>query len=417
METFQAINDEALASIIRRAVKRVVYVSPGVGQATTEALVDAIKLGRVAVTVIIDADEDACRIGYGDHKALAALHEATRNLQFPLRQQQGIRIGLLVSDDDLVIWAPTARSVEAERKPEQPNAIVLKGPAVDKVEAAVGSDQSSVLASQAEIGRTALRPQHLAQTVQKLNDNPPAPFDLSQKTHVFSTRFQFVEFEVRGAEWTERRIKLSSLVLNADLPEALQDILETRIHPFHSAADTAFAIPLVVNGEKAFRADGSRLVVAAKQADIAKEWVRIRDRYLKPVKGFGWLIQRDRLEKFKAEIEAYEECLKAWVDAFRNHVRADEDNLIDSIVSSISARIERATNRDRQEGLNLKAEVAKGLQRIRVIDPKVRIVLKNVSWESSRDNEFNAALKQAFTQEELQGWFEEFTAAKQHPNS
>ena len=53
------------------------------------------------------------------------------------------------------------------------------------------------------------------------------------------------------------------------------------------------------------------------------------------------------------------------------------------------------------------------MERMRVADPVVRIVLKNVSWESSRDAEFTNALRQAFPEDELVGWIEEFTAAKE----
>ncbi len=45
--------------------------------------------------------------------------------------------------------------------------------------------------------------------------------------------------------------------------------------------------------------------------------------------------------------------------------------------------------------------------------PEVRIVTKNVSWESSRDSEFKRELKNAFGEQELLGWFEEFTAVKE----
>ena len=317
---------------------------------------------------------------------------------------------MLVFDDDLVIWAPTAQSVEPEREREQPNAIFLKGPVVEKLEAAVGADQSQVLPDQAEIGREALRPEELRKTVNKLEANPPAPFDLAQKARVFSTRFQFVEFEVRGAEWTERRVKISSFLLNADLPEEMQKILETHVHPFQSAADIAFNVPLLVNGKPAYNQDGTRMKSAEKQSDIAKKWVDIRDRYLRKIRGFGWLIQKDCLEKFNTETKAYEESLSAWVKAFKEYIETEEDKLIGSIVSSISSRLERSS---KKQNVNLQEEVKRGLQRMRMIEPKVRIVLKNVSWESSCDEEFNTSLRNAFSEDELKGWFEEFTAAKQ----
>jgi hypothetical protein len=43
----------------------------------------------------------------------------------------------------------------------------------------------------------------------------------------------------------------------------------------------------------------------------------------------------------------------------------------------------------------------------------VRIVFKDVAWESSRDDEFLAALEAALPAEELKGWFEEFAVVRQ----
>lgn len=412
---FASVDDASLAERIDRAKARVVYVAPGVGKRTADALIRANQRDSVSVTIILDADEEACRVGYADADALGALHEAMKQQVFPLRRHPGIRIGLVIADDELVIWSPTARSVEAERDEGQPNAIVLSAAEVPRIEAAVGAEGSPVLPGDAEVGRVALRPEETARTIKALEDNPPEPFDLARKTRVFSTRFQFVEFEVQGAEWTERRIKLSSFLLNADLPDELSDIMDTWIRPFQSAADHAFPVPLVVNGRPAYERNGDRMLVESTQAEILETWHDIRNRYLRPLKGFGWLIARDKLQLFRQEVASFEEVLSAWVKAFRNHVVQDEVQLINSIAASLRARIQRATRRERYEEVDLEGEIKRGLQRLRVIEPRVRIVLKNVSWESSRDREFLSVLRTAFTEQELAGWFEEFTAARERP--
>ena len=74
-------------------------------------------------------------------------------------------MGLLVVDDDLIIWAPTALSVERAPTGEQPNGVLLTGTAVTDIEAAVGADSSSVLPDQAEIGRKPMTPEELAETI------------------------------------------------------------------------------------------------------------------------------------------------------------------------------------------------------------------------------------------------------------
>ena len=411
MSTFTSANDESIAGLIDNAKRKVVFIAPGVGLKTVNAFKRAIDLNQISLNIIIDSDEDACRIGYGDHKALSKLQEIVHSNEFPLRREPGLRIGLLVSDDELTIWAPTALSVEPASKSKKPNAIHLTGPVIENVEAAAGADNSQVLPTGAEIGQKPLLSNDLKETVDKLNANPPAPFDLSQKARVFSTRYQFVEFEVRGAAWTGKTIKLSNLLLNADLPEELQDILETRVAPFQKYADMAFDIPYFVNGEAAYKHDGTRMTVPAKQADIQEQWLKLRNHYLTQLKGFGWLIEKKQLASFQAGVKAHEEVLAAWVTAFRKYAEAEDDNLVESIVNSISARLERSDKPMTPD--SLEQEVKAGLQRMKVVEPKVRIVTKNVSWESSRDQEFQQSMRQAFTPDELKGWFDEFTAVKQ----
>lgn len=410
-QTFATVDDAYLARIIERVAHRLVYVAPGLGMETAWALADAMSNQQVDVTIILDADADTCRIGYGDAEALQFLSEAAARLQFKLRRQAGLRIGLLVVDDEVVIWSPTARLVEPERDNDQPNAIVLSGPVAQKFETAVGAGSGAGPTPQAEIGRTPLEDHEIKSTIEELRQNPPAPFDLAQKTRVFSTRFQFVEFEIKGAEWIERRVKLSSLLLNADLPEALQDILETQVRPFQAEADVKLAVPHLVLGKRAYHKDGTRMMVPATQAEIMKFWADTRDRYLRHLKGFGWLIQRDQLKDFRDEVEAFEETLRAWVDAFREHVRARQNALIEEIVGAIKARIERSKQPGKYKDTDLNDMVREGLERLRIIEPKVRIVYKNVAWESSRDEEFIAALEAAIPEEDREGWFQEFIAA------
>jgi hypothetical protein len=413
MSIFQAMGDSALAELIRNARRKVAFISPGLGRETCAALAEVMQDSSMMLTIVVDADEDAYRIGYGDHEALATLHKVAGDQQFALRRQEKLRIGILVVDDKVIIWSPIAQSVERQCEEGQPNSVVFTGEIASAIEDAVGADNSNILPTAAEIGREPLTPGMLSNTIKRLKINPPAPFDLAQKSRVFSTRFQFVETERRGAEWTGRKMKLSSFLLNADLPEEIQDVMETLIRPFRNASDQSFEVPLTYEGEPVFNRDGARITAPATQSDILRRWADIRAKYLRHVKGFGWLIDKDQLAQFYEEVREYEETLKAWVSQFRAYASQEEDELVRSIVSSIETRLRNATNPTENTRESLEKEVRAGLKRMQVIDPKVRIVLKNVSWESSRDEEFTTALTRAFNQNELEGWFEEFTAAKE----
>ena len=262
------------------------------------------------------------------------------------------------------------------------------------------------------VGEHHIRPDELKEVVKELRENPPAPFDLARKVRVFSTKFQYVEAELQGAEWTGRRIKLSSLLLNPDLPDSLQD-LETQVRPYRTNGDVAIDVPCIVRGQIAYNEHGAKIRAPITQRDMEGRWKDIRDRYLFRVQGFGTLVRKRELAAFRAEIEAFECVLQDWVAQFRQHVNQDQDELVSDIVNLIQGRIAQSGRKENSDDFDLDREVRSGLEGMRVIEPRVRIVVKDIPWESSRDQEFTTALQEALPSEELQGWFDEFVAAQE----
>ena len=52
-----------------------------------------------------------------------------------------------------------------------------------------------------------------------------------------------------------------------------------------------------------------------------------------------------------------------------------------------------------------------GLDRLRVIEPKVKVIYKNITVESTKDTEFLEILKKKISDVELKEWFHIFDAA------
>jgi hypothetical protein len=253
-----------------------------------------------------------------------------------LRSHPGLRIGLLLADDEVLIWSPTPKAVEDQRHTEQPNGIDLgaavevmgsptspgkapisiagagdrAGSLADVIRNAVGSDDSDVPLANAEIGCETFTPDQVAKTVAALKENPPAPFDLSVKTRVFSTKFQFGAAALRGAAWTTREVTMSSLLLNPDVSEDLQELFETRVRPFSAQANVSVEVPTLVQSQVAYSRDGKPILSPMTQADIEKAWKEILKRYLRRLEGFGWLIYRSEKQAFEATVAAYETVLK-----------------------------------------------------------------------------------------------------------
>lgn len=110
MSTFQEVNDASLIKLIGKAQQRVVFVAPGVHQTVAEALGQRLaEIDQLQVTVVIDPDEDVCRIGYGDAKGLELLSSYADRQSFVLMAQPGLRVGVLLVDDVTLVWSPTPR--------------------------------------------------------------------------------------------------------------------------------------------------------------------------------------------------------------------------------------------------------------------------------------------------------------------
>jgi hypothetical protein len=437
MATFVPVDDALLAERIAAANDRVVFVSPAVSSIVAEALGACFrKAGAVSVTIILDPDEEPYRLGYGDLKGLAKLQQLAIDNHIGLRSQPGLRVGLLLADNSVLMWSPTPTSVDAPRESDQPNGLDLgsnealapanpsgasgRAAPVDaaaslseRLRCALGADDSDVLIDKAEIGRHPFTPEQVAATKKALDDNPPAPVDLARKTRVFSTRYQFVEHELRGAAWTQREIKLSSILLNSDVPKELQPVLETRFKPYSGAADVAIEVPAVVSGRLAFDQDGKPILAPMTQSDLHEAWRKIRGRYLRKLKGFGWLIERSKKEVFERDVAAFEGVLETWVQGFRIAVCNDDEALSAQIVDLIVARARRSTASSNPTRSDIEDMVRAGIQRLRVTEPGVKRVFKDIAWESTRDAEFTKALRKALPEVAREPWFEIFTAVRQ----
>ena len=400
---FQTVTAPTLSEHIRDTKTRVVFVAPGVTEEVALALVEAHRK-QVSVTVVLDNSEDAYRIGFGDVNGLSILHKHESTMC--LRQSPGVRLGLLVADEVVIVWSPTARSIEDDRRHGQSNAVVL---GIDKVDQSIADRFEEHLKTS---NNDHVDPEKLRDTLASLKEDPPEPFDLTRKVRVFSSKFQFVETELKGAEWIKRRIRVSSLLINADLSDDLRDILDTQVLPFQNKDDVAIEAPFIVGGQVAYSQCGKKILVPTTQRDIVTIWKDIRKRYLITVPGFGSLIHKQRLSAFRKEADAFKELLRYWVCKFRAQMEKDKQKIVRDIVNAVRRRLELSDNTDKLKDISLDDEVQNGFERMRIIEPQVRIVIKSVSWESSRDKEFTDALQRVLPPDDLRGWFDEFTAAE-----
>jgi hypothetical protein len=130
--TFTTANDDSLIHLIQSARTRLALIAPALTTPVARALM--ADLPALSLTVILDADADAevYRMGYGDPEALEIIRKASNEAMFDLREQPGVRIGVVISDDRTMVYAPVSRNVEAgSTTDEKPNAIMLSGTATE----------------------------------------------------------------------------------------------------------------------------------------------------------------------------------------------------------------------------------------------------------------------------------------------
>ena len=338
------------------------------------------------------------------------LFAAAQQFNIPLKRQPGLRIGLLMTDDKVLVWTPTPLMFEAPRQHAEPNGITLSPQTFEELPQALGVDADEPN-SPVEIGTLALEIGEIKKVVAAIKAAPPAPFNLARLSRVFSAKFQFIETVLRGAELTKREMRLDSLILNSDAPEALRPLLHTTIQPFSTDADKTVEVGVLVNGELAYRKTGEVLTRLTTQAEMRAYWDTLIDQYIVNLPGFGKIIRLTDKAKFEAGRAAFELILKAWVVGFQLLVKDNHEKRVGKVVDLIESRMEKASAKEKLTRAQIEDLVRKGLDKLRVIEPGIKVVYKNITVESTRDQEFLDILKKNLSAEELEDWFRIFDAA------
>jgi hypothetical protein len=392
--TFAVASDDALVGMIRGATKRLVVIAPALTKAVAEAISKRFPdLGKLDATVILDSDPEVYRLGFGDVDALDAFRQASADAMFPLHEQPGVRIGVVISDDTTMVYSPVSQNIEAgSTSVEKPNAIVLKGQSSDHIASAAGTDRSEK-ARAPEVGGKALEPKKVEQMQEDLKKNPPKPFDIARKMNVFTSKVQYVEFSASNYKLTTRQVPLPQ-----ELVDVADDELKSRISSrIRSPLDGIGKVDVVVEQ------DGKSQPLEIDDDWLNQERRRIED-FTFPIPNFGRVIlyqHRDQFDtataRFKLIVEKDQAALQAALATKRSEF---EKRIIDEFSPRWTQKppdyfarydleptpeiIERELRRLAQElfesAIDFKA-------------PDVKILYKNVAPENILDKRFLDPLK------------------------
>ena len=392
---FAVASDEALVDLIASARVRLVVIAPALMKPVAAALSRRLDdLGQLSVTVILDADPEVYRLGFGDELALDAIRAASAKNLFDLREQPGIRIGIVISDATTMVYSPVSRNIEAGSVTiEKPNAIVLTGGAGDRIASAAGADTSEN-ASKPEVGNTALSDAKVSEMQSNLKANPPKPFDITRKMNIFTSRVQYVEFSVSNYQFTTRQIPLPpELVDVAD--DDLKNRITSRIRaPFDDIGKLEIKLD----------SDGKSETIQVDDQWLKKERKRIEDEYTFQINNFGRVILYSDRVAFDKAISRFQTVIEKYLAALRKKVSESRAAFETRIVGEFAPRWEQ--NRPRhfsRWGIeptpqNIKAELDRIAQKIfesgiSFDDPKVKVLYKNVAPENIQDPAFLEVLK------------------------
>lgn len=454
MKTFVPVDDAALISLVQAATKRIVFIAPGLTLVVAQALGQRIKeMDKLDITVVLDPDEEVCRIGYGELAALELLQKLAGDEGCALRSQPGLRVGVLLSDDNTMVWSPTPRSVEAPPEsqpaaqvqapavsgpvapaaavaasaatqaavrpaPVAPNGLMLGPNPAAQLAKAVAAEGTETAPQGGEIGRKAITLDEVKETAVALKKNPPIPVDLARVTRVFSTKLQFVEFKVTRAKLSKMRLTVPGELLNADAKGDLEGLIESKLRAFGDLRDAEIEVPAFVNGEPAM-VNNRQAMVIVSESSLERERHNIEKRFIYDITGFGRLIEKDRKDDFQLLLDAYKAQLLAHSKGVRALLDKQAEQIVDDAVDLIVARHESGRAQGKQSAsINydaLRAELLAGLERAKGEVPTVSLVFKDVTYEQTQNADFRTRLDKALpvpVRKRLGTWNVTFDAAQ-----
>jgi hypothetical protein len=311
-EAFAVATDAVIARLIADARRRLVVVAPALSVEVANAVAERCRvLPPEQVALIVDSDPEVYRLGLGDIEGLKVVSDAAGAAGIALRRQPGVRIGVVISDDETLVYVPTPRAIEAGPNTDGgANAIRLSVP-VQAVARDLGLDGMDPT-----VGRTELAEGELKRIHDDVKANPPQRFDIARQLRVFESLIQFVEFTVTGTKVADATVRVPSWLLVA-AGAATQRRLKAAFH-------------LV--------AEDHQLPAGAfdrRRQDIAKK-------YLHVLPGYGSVIlvrEREAFEKeanaLGADVEAYADSIE---DALQRAMDRNRGELADALTPALVMR-------------------------------------------------------------------------------
>lgn len=427
--TFQSVTDEMLAEMIGRARQRLVFVAPGVRMKVAEALVAAAERlrGTEGVVYILDTDAEVCRLGYGEIEALKRLRDVPGMNGGILNAQPGVRIGLVIADEDTLFYSPTPLLIEdapattpgllpdggvAFPPPLKPNGILLRNGVSPSLVAACSND------SMREIGLDPINGQDVVRAEESLKANPPKKFDLARRERVFSSQVCFVELEITGYQFTSKKIDLPAEFFVDDNDTRRR--LSNRFKVFDKDN-----LPRDIQFE---RKDGTK--VGLSMDFIESEIAAVRKNYLIRAGQWGTVILRKRMGEFQKRVDEIIGMLADYKKHAEERVKANAREICRELAEEIAPRLRDNPPDSLGNRLALAPSAEHFIidyitkscemtieQAFREFDPKMKLIEKNITYETFSNPKFVKYMEEALGTGCMEMIFEEHDSVRERQHA
>jgi hypothetical protein len=409
---FRSLDSAAIATSIRAAKFSICYASPGIQIEPAKAIVEVASRvnGPNLITICLDFDERVMRMGFGDIAAVKCLRDAG----IVVNSTPGLRTGLVIVDDVGYIFTPTALYLEAEDRPaDAPNAMRLSKDQVTEALARLSPAAKSIAIAFAktdqekqqikeqaiEVPSAKVADEAFAAVERRLEQAPPARFDIARQVRVFNAYLQYVELKLTGAAIQRHRLSIPPSIQRLGGSKDIEGRLRTTFDLIEkggglsSKALEAKLTDIRNNFTPSLGKDHGRVVLNAAKPHVEQRLAAFRDEL------------KDHQEKIERELQSQlDESRKQIVDYFVPRVVASPPDAVLGQFIKFDESDARAWLDSELDRVFPKAETL--IQKM-----QLEVRYKDVTFETLNREDFLDAVKSAFPRVDWDKAYEDFRAA------
>jgi hypothetical protein len=416
--TFTVVNDKTLCEAVRTTQQTLVYVAQGITKPVVDAIGESLRSKPdLLVTVIIDLDAEVYRLGFGTEEGLRSLQELAGQQQFALRQQEGLRVGLLVTDHRTLVYSPTPLLIEAgSTSEEKPNAIIISRDAeptaalLHACGAPSVGDAKTPPPQQAEVGRQPATPAAVQASLAALKEIPPKKFSVARIERVYESKIQFVELELSGYRLSAKRVNIPNDLLVGE-EKAFKERLKNSFLLLQGEQTITVRIPafdLNTAQPKPVENGGEPQTETWSEATLEEQRKALYEDFLINVPRFGHIIMRRNRPDFDKRLKLLAAQITAFNTAIQKELGSKLTEAVKALAQTLLPRIRDRLPQRYKRVLPVSAAADDLLLSIleqdlassfgssaEVFRPELRCVFKDVTYESISDKRFREALGEA----------------------